>query len=169
MALYYSSSIKVRGCLAKDILEGEKMKVTILYFSRYGNGKKCMEQLKGLLEERGCQTDMNSVADMDPEKLPASDIYVFSTPTEAFGIAAPMKGFLKKIDAPKGTKYALFDTHALAKPRATPKMEKLLKKKGMTLVAKADTQVAGKGKEVYLQEGYIKQLEQLADSIAQKA
>jgi flavodoxin len=144
------------------------MKVTIFYFSRYGNGKKCMEQLKGMLEQRGCQTEMNPVADMDPKKLPAADIYVFSTPTEAFGIAGPMKGFLKNLDAPKGTKYALFDTHALAKPRATPKMEKLLKKKGMTLVAKADTQVEGKGENVSLREGYIKQLEHLADNIAQK-
>ena len=144
------------------------MKVAILYFSRYGNGKKCMEQLKGMLEERGCETDMFSVADMDPKKLPEADIYMFSTPTEAFGIAGPMKGFVKKLDSQKGAKYALFDTHALEKPRATPKMEKILKKKGMIQVEKADTQVGGKGKDVCVQEGYLKQLEHLADQIAPK-
>jgi flavodoxin len=152
----------------KHFCEGENMKVSILYFSRYGNGKKCMGELKGMLEERECQVEMNSVNDMDPGKLPEADIYVFSTPTEAFGIAGPMKGFLKKMSPQKGAKYALFDTHALAKPRATPKMEKLLRKKGMTLVAKADTQVGGKGKDVSVQEGYQEQLKQLADKIAPK-
>lgn len=142
------------------------MKVSIIYFSRYGNGKKCMEELKGMLESRECQVDMSSVSDTDPKQLPGADIYVFSTPTEAFGIASPMKGFLKKLNPQKGAKYALFDTHALAKPRATPKLEKLLNKKGMIQVAKADTQVGGKGENVCVQEGYKEQLEHLADKIA---
>ena len=75
---------------------------------------------------------------------------------------------MKKLDAHKGAKYALFDTHGLAKPRATPKMEKILKKKGMVQVAKADTQVGGKGKDVSVQEGYQDKLEYLADQISPK-
>jgi flavodoxin len=142
------------------------MKVAIIYFSRFGNGKKCMEELKGMLETKGCVVDMSSVTDMESNELPEADIYVFSTPTEAFRIAAPMKDFLRKLNAPKGARYALFDTHVLAKPRATPRMEKLLNRKGMTQVAKADTQMGGTGQYVHLQEGYEKELEHLAEKIA---
>jgi flavodoxin len=142
------------------------MKAAIFYFSRYGNGKKAMEQLKGMIEERGSQADMFSVTAMDPKELPAADLYVFSSPTEAFGIAGKMKSFLKKLDAPKGTKYALFNTHAMETPRALPKMEKLLFKKGMMLVAKANAQVGGSGENVNLKDGFDEQLEYLAEQIA---
>ena len=144
------------------------MNVAILYFSRYGTGKMCMEELKGMLEQRAARVEMSSVTGMDTNKLPAADIYVFSAPTEAFGIAADMKMFLRGLKAHEGARYALFNTHGLKKPRALPKMEKILKKKGMVLVAKANSQVEGSGESVRVKDGYRQQLESIADALIPK-
>ena len=76
-----------------------------------------------------------------------------------------MKRFLKKLDAPKGTKYALFNTHAMDTPRALPKMEKILAKKGMVKIADSHARVTGSGEECQLKEGFEDKLAALADAI----
>ena len=60
------------------------MKINIIYESQFGNGKKVVEELAVLLEEKDQEVALFPVAEIKPDKLPAADLYVFSTPTRKF-------------------------------------------------------------------------------------
>ena len=60
-------------------------RISISYLSKYGNGKKAMEYLAGLLSEKGNEVELFSVTESKPDKLPDSDLYVFSTSVHTWG------------------------------------------------------------------------------------
>jgi flavodoxin len=120
------------------------MKVVIVYFSRYGNGKKCVDCVESALEGLSHEVQVINVAAADPAQLPQADFYVFSGPAEQFGMATPLKKFMKEMPELAGKRYALINTHGLKKPRGLPRMEKFAGAKKMVKVAEINFQV---GKE----------------------
>ena len=67
-------------------------------------------------------------------------MYVFSAPTEAFSVQKDMKKFMKNLEGLDQKKYGIINTHGMKKS-ALPKMEKILSKKNMVMVAGVDFQV----------------------------
>lgn len=144
---------------------GERMKYVIVYWSRYGNGKKVVEYLAGKLKEKNAETQILKTDDADPTSLPGGDIYVFSAPTEAFNIQRNMKTFMKKLEGMEGKKYGIINTHGMKKDWLY-KMEKLLSKKRMVKLAGVDFQM---GKDVNagngLMEGWEAKVEEFAGKL----
>lgn len=117
------------------------MRYAIIYWSRYGNGKKCVEHLAQRLKERGGDVQVLATKDADPTNMPEADLYVFSAPTEAFRIQFDMKGFMQSMDGMEGKRYGLINTHGMKKGKLK-NMEKLLsKRKKMVMVAGVDFKV----------------------------
>lgn len=138
------------------------MKVVIAYSSRYGNGKKCVDCVDAALKAKGHEVQVLNAPESDPAQIPPADIYVFSGAAEAFGLAKGIRNYIENIPVLEGRKYALINTHGMKKPRALPKMEKILSgKKKMVKVSEIHFQV-GKGAEQgnALPEGYQAQLAQ---------
>ena len=143
------------------------MKFVIIYSSRYGNGKKCVDVVDKNLKKKGHGVSVFSTKDSNPEKIPPADVYIFSAASEKFSLASEMKKYLKKLPAMEGQKYALISTHAMDRAIGLNKMEKLLTtKKKMSKVSSVDFKVqgdinAGKG----LPEGYEDSLKKFVNEI----
>ena len=74
------------------------MNISIIYESKYGNGKQAMMYLENILRKKGCSVQLMSVHEVKPHLLPESDLYIFSAPN-AFGkIVRSMRKFLEKIE-----------------------------------------------------------------------
>lgn len=113
------------------------MKYVIVYWSRYGNGKKLVEHLAGILNKKG-ETKVFTTGEADPTAMPAADMYIFSAPQEKFTLQTDMRRFMKKTTGMEGRKYGIINTHAMPKRNQLAKMEKLLGKKQMMKVASVD-------------------------------
>ena len=115
------------------------MKFVIVYSSRYGNGKKCVDFVDERLRMKGHEVQVINAPESDPAQIPPADTYIFSGATEAFRIAAGMRNYLKKMPRMEGKRYALMSTHAVDTAIAMNKMERLLSgKKKMVKVAAID-------------------------------
>jgi len=116
------------------------MNYVIVYWSRYGNGKKVVDYLADKLKDKTIETKIFKTDEVNPAKMPEADLYVFSAPTEAFNIQRNMRSFMKKLEGMDNKKYGIINTHAMDK-NWLPKMEKLLSKKNMVKVAGVDFRV----------------------------
>ncbi len=88
------------------------MRISIIYESKYGNGKICVEYLKNAFSKKGHDAQTFSVIDIKPDSLPKADLYIFSAPTHVGGPPRKIKKFLKKLKIDQdGLKYALMVTH----------------------------------------------------------
>lgn len=106
------------------------MKFCIVYDSKYGNGKTCVEYLKEAVSKKNHAVEVFRVDETESKSLPAADFYVFSTPTHVGGPTRRMKKFLKKLDVGE-VRYSLMTTCRNTKNKTLEKMEKLLQPKGM--------------------------------------
>jgi flavodoxin len=116
------------------------MKYVIVYWSRYGNGKRIVDYLGEKLKEKGREIEILRTEEANPTGLPAADKYIFSAPTEAFNIQRNMRAFMKKLEGVGGKKYGIINTHGMNRNWLN-KMEKLLSKKDMIKLAGVDFQV----------------------------
>jgi flavodoxin len=116
------------------------MKSVIVYWSRYGNGEKIVNHLSNKLKEEKVETKIFKTNEANPSKLPIADIYIFSSPTEAFNIQKNMRDFIKNLEGMDGKMYGIINTHAMKKDRLY-KMDRLLSKKNMIKVTEIDFQV----------------------------
>jgi flavodoxin len=140
------------------------MKYVIVYFSRYGNGKKLVEYLAGKLKENKGSTQLFKPDEADPATMPEADVYVFSAAAEAMSIQRDMKKFMKNLNGMDGKKYGIINTHGMKKDRLD-KMEKLLSKKKMVKVAEVAFHVEG---DVQTGNGLMKGWEARLDEFAGK-
>jgi flavodoxin len=149
-----------------NVLFGELMKYAIMYWSRYGNGKKVVERLAGKLNERGTETKIFNIADADPTTMPKAEVYVFSAPAEAMSLQRDMKTFMKNLQGTEGKKYGIINTHGMKKDRLD-KMEKILSKKKMTKLAGVEFHVEGDGVQTGngLPEGWETKLDDFAEKL----
>ena len=130
------------------------MKYVIVYWSRYGNNKKIADYLAGKLGESA-----QLIKAEKSMELPDAETYIFSAASEKFSINSEMKKVMKAIQGKDGKKYGIINTHCMKKS-FLHKMDKLLKKSGMTKAAEVDFLM---GKEVNdgkgLQDGWEQKLD----------
>jgi len=141
------------------------MKYVVVYWSRYGNGKKVVETLQSKLNEKKAETQIFKTDEVNPTELPDADVYIFSAPTEAFNIQKNMRTFMKKLEGMDNKKYGIINTHGMNRNWLS-KMEKLLSKKNMVKVAEVDFQV---GKDANtgnaLMDGWENKIDEFADKL----
>jgi flavodoxin len=139
------------------------MKYVIVYWSRYGNNKKLVDALADKLEKKG-EIQIFKTNETNPGQMPSADTYIFSSPTEAFNIQKNMRSFMKNLHGMDGKKYGIINTHGMNR-NWLGKMEKLLKKKNMEMVASVDFKV---GKEANTGNGLMDGWEVKVDEFAKK-
>jgi len=138
------------------------VKYIIIYWSRYGNGKKIVDYLAGRLKNKKSEVQIFKTGEADPANMPEADVYVFSAPTEAFNIQKDMKKFMKKLNGMEEMNYGIINTHGMKK-NCLHKMAKILSKKEMIKMAEVDFQV-GDGSRTGdgLMENWIEKLDEFA-------
>ena len=116
------------------------MKCVIVYWSRFGNGKKIVHCLADKLNEKKVETKIFTTDEADPVAMPEADLYIFSAPAEAFNLQKNMRMFMKNLEGMENKKYGIINTHGMNKDRLY-KMEKLLSNKNMIKAASLEFQV----------------------------
>jgi hypothetical protein len=154
----------------------------IEYFhaSKYGNGAAVAEEFKRRMAARGVAVGVQHIREGRPDELPPGDLYLFSSPGRFGKPKGEMRRFLKKIELPTGTKYAILTTELAPQPdkktgrmpteeeiarwqRVIPIMNELLEAKGLVKVAADRVLVTGiKGP---LEEGWQAKVEALVARI----
>jgi flavodoxin len=140
------------------------MKCVMVYWSRYGNGKKLVDSLEVILEKKGVETQVFTTDEANPATMPTADVYVFSAPAEAFNLQMNMRLFMKRLSGMDGKKYGIINTHGMKKSRLS-KMENLLSKKNMVKIAEVDFQV---GKDARSGNGLLENWNAKLDEFAEK-
>ncbi|MCK5458480.1 MAG: hypothetical protein KAI20_01200 [Thermoplasmatales archaeon] len=141
------------------------MNYVIVYWSRFGNGKKIVDYLADKLNEKKGKTQILKTDEADPTSLPKADLYIFSAPAEAFNLQRNMRNFMKKLNGMEEKRYAIINTHGMKKNRLY-KMEKVLSNKKMVKVAEVDFQV-GDGSQTGngLMEDWKAKLDKFAEKL----
>ena len=134
------------------------MKIEYLHASVYGNGAMVAEEFKRQMAVKGVTVDVHHIEKMKPKELPPSDLYVFSSPGRFGKPIGELRRFLKNVNLPSGTKYAILTTEPSPKPdkktgkmpteeeigryqHVIPIMNELLKEKGLVKVAETKIHV----------------------------
>ena len=144
------------------------MKVYIAYESKYGNGKKCIEHLQGILSKKGHDVETSSIREIKPNALPQADLYIFSSPTHIGNPPRKMRKFLKNLEVKQeGARYALVATcmnDMCNKTKALQVMEDLLQPSGMTKVSDG-IKIKVTGMKGPLETGYEEKLDAFVKEI----
>ncbi len=153
---------------------GANMKIEYYHASKFGNGAMVAEEFKKLMTAKGVTVDVHHVRDARPKELAPADLYVFSSPGRIGKPIGSARRFLKKVQLPPGTMYAILTTEGAPQPnkktgkmpteeetakweRVRPVMNEILQSKGLKKVAEGNVLVTGmKGP---LEEGWQKKVE----------
>jgi flavodoxin len=156
------------------------MKIEYFHASKYGNGLKVAEEFRKRMAAKGVTVNVHHVRDASPKELPPADLYLLSSPGRMGRPIGGMRRFLKHLNLPAGTKYAILTTEGAPQPdkktgrmpteeemarwqRVIPIMNGLLQDKGLVKVAEGKVLVTGlKGP---LEEGWQKKVEAFAARI----
>jgi len=156
------------------------MKIEYYHASKYGNGVKVAEEFQRQMAAKGVTVNVHHVKDVKPKEMPPADLYLFSSPGRFGKPIGDMRGFLKKVNLPSGTKYAILVTELAPEPeksiriptteedlgkcqRVIPVMNEMLQKKGLVKVAEGKIFVTGlKGP---LEPNWQKEVETFASRI----
>lgn len=108
------------------------MKINIVYESKFGNGKKMIEELADILREKKQEVQLFMFTGTRPDSLPEADLYVFHSPTRQFMLPLGVRSFIKRFRPPdKKVRYSLMTTYMDPNTIALKKMDAFLQKKGM--------------------------------------
>ncbi len=136
------------------------MKIEYYHASVYGNGARIAEELKRVMAAKGVEVNVHHVRDARPKEIPMADLYLFSSPGRFGKPIRDMRHFLKKVDLPPGSRYAILATemNPLADKKTSematkeelgpcqqiiPRMNEMLQAKGLTKVADGKIFVTG--------------------------
>ena len=127
------------------------MKIEYYHASKYGNGALIAEEFKNQMATKGVTVNVHHVKNVKPKEIPPADLYLFSSPGRFGKPIGDMRGFLKKVNLPLGTKYAVLVTELSPEPqksiriptedeigkcqRVIPIMNEMLQKKGLVKIA----------------------------------
>src|SRR5436190_23434003 len=128
------------------------MKIEYLHASKFGDGATVAAYVKEQMVAAGVDVDVHHIREVRPGELPPADLYVFSSPGRFGKPIRRMRRFLRKVDLPVGTPYAILTTEAAPKPdkktgrmpseeelarwqRVRPIMNEILQRKGLVKVA----------------------------------
>ena len=156
------------------------MHIEYLHASKYGNGASVAEEFRTHMAGRGADVDVHHIHEVDPRRVAQADLYVFSSPGRMGRPRGSMRRFLKKLDLPAGTRYAVLTTEGAPRPdkktgqlpteeklarwqHVRPIMNQLLQGHGMVNVAEDCVFVTGmKGP---LEDGWQSKVDRFADRI----
>ena len=158
------------------------MKIEYFHASKFGNGALVAEEFKRLMAAKGVTVNVHHIRDARPKEVMPADMYVFSSPGRFGKPISSMRRFLKKLQLPPGTKYAILTTEAPPTPdkktgkmpteeelakweHVRPIMNELLQAKGMTKVAEGHALVNPNSLKGPLEEGWQKRVEAFAAQI----
>ena len=136
------------------------MKIAYLHASKFGNGEKVAEEFKTQMAANGVAVEVHHIRDARPDRLPAADLYVLSSPGRMGKPIGSMRRFLKKVRLPAGTRYAILTTEGAPQPnkktgrmpteaeiakwqRVRPIMNEILQGAGLVSVAEDKVYVTG--------------------------
>jgi flavodoxin len=156
------------------------MKIEYYHASKYGNGAMVAEEFKKIMAVKGVTVNVHHIRDSRPKDLMPADLYVFSSPGRIGKPIGGMRCFLKKVQLPSGTQYAILTTEGAPKPdkktgkmpteeemarwqRVIPIMDELLQAKNLKKVA--DGKVLVTGMKGPLEEGWQKKVETFATHV----
>lgn len=163
-------------------LESGSMKVEYYHASKFGNGAMVAEEFKKVMAAKGVTVNVHHVKESRPKELSPADLYVFSSPGRIGKPIGSARRFLKKVQLPQGTKYAIITTEGAPQPdkktgkmpteeeiarweRVRPIMNEILQGKGLNKIAETNVLVTGmKGP---LEEGWKKKVEDFAAQVLQ--
>ena len=156
------------------------MRIEYFHASKYGNGAMVAEEFKKQMAVKRVTVNVHHIREVRPKELPPADVYLFSSPGRIGKPIGGMRRFLKKVNLPTGTKYAILTTEGAPQPdkktgrmpteeevarwqRIIPIMNELLQGKGLVIVAEGKVLVTGlKGP---LEDGWQKKVEIFASQI----
>jgi multimeric flavodoxin WrbA len=158
------------------------MKIEYFHASKFGNGAIAAEEFKRFMAAKDVTVNVHHIRDTRPKELMPADLYVFSSPGRFGKPISSMRRFLKKVQLPPGTMYAILTTEAPPMPdkktgktpteeefakyeRVRPIMNELLQAKGMKKVAEGYVQVNPDTLRGPLIEGWQKKVEDFAAQI----
>jgi hypothetical protein len=157
------------------------MTIQYLHASKFGNGAKVAAEFKRRMAAHGVAVEVHHIRDASPSAPGPADLYLFSSPGRMGRPIRSMRRFLKKLQLPAGTSYALLTTEMAPTPdkktgrmpteeelarwqRIRPLMNDLLQGKGLVLVAEDVVHVSGlKGP---LEDGWEEKVGAFASEIA---
>jgi len=158
------------------------MNIEYYHASEYGNGAKVAEEFKRIMATRGVAVNVHHVRDVKPKEIPSADLYLFSSPGRMGKPIRGMRHFLKKIDLPAGSRYAILCTEMNPQPDkktgkmpteeelgkcqlVIPNMNETLQAKGLKKVVDGKIYVTGlKGP---LEEGWQGKVEAFVNAVLQ--
>ena len=144
------------------------MNISIIYESKYGNGKQAMMYLENILRKKGYSVQLMSVHEVKPKSLPEADLYIFSAPNRMGKIVRSMRKFLEKIEIKNSSAhYTLVNTcldPSANIDKGLEQMEEILQKKNISKLSEGLKLkvMAMKGP---LEPGYEKKLDELVQTI----
>lgn len=157
------------------------MRIELYHASKFGNGAMVAEEFKRIMASRGVSVNVHHIKDASPKAVPPADLYVFSSPGRMGKPIRGMRRFLKKLQVPAGSLYAILVTEMNPQPdkdtgkmpteeelgrcqRVIPIMNALLEAKGLKRVAARKVYVTGiRGP---LEGGWQEKVEAFATAIA---
>jgi hypothetical protein len=160
------------------------MKIEYLHCSKFGHGTTVATEFKKQMADKDVAVEVRHILEVAPGALSRADLYLFSSPGRFGKPIGRMRRFLKKVELPAGTRYAILTTEAAPKPdkktgeipteeelakwqRVRPIMNEILQQKGLVELAEEKVYVTGlKGP---LEEGWQKKVEGLVARIAASA
>jgi hypothetical protein len=112
------------------------------------------------MADRDVSVEVHHIREVKPRELGPADLYVFSSPGRMGKPIGSMRRFLKRLQLPAGTRYAVLTTEGAPKPdrktgllpseaerakweRVRPVMNEILQGKGLTWVAEDAVYVTG--------------------------
>lgn len=140
------------------------MKISILYLTKFGNGKSIANRLESILKESGHDASSFNVRKSKAKDVPKSDLYIFSSPTHIGNLPYKMRGFIKKLEAKSGAKYALLTTCIDNGANTLGKLKELIAPLKLEK-ATADLTVKVTGMKGPLEDGYEKKLDEFASRL----
>jgi hypothetical protein len=136
------------------------MKIEYVHASKFGNGALVAEEFSRQMAAKGVTVGVHHIREARPDRLPAADLYVVSSPGRMGKPIGGMRRFLKKLRLPAGTRYAILTTEMAPQPdkktgqipteeeqarwqRVRPIMNELLQAAGLVKVAEDKVLVTG--------------------------
>src|SRR5215216_2055510 len=92
------------------------MRIEYFHASKFGNGAMVAEEFKAQMAAKGVTVNVQHIRAARPDRLPTADLYLFSSPGRMGRPIGGMRRFLKKLELPAGTKYAILTTEAAPRP-----------------------------------------------------
>ena len=92
------------------------MKIQYLQASKYGNGEIVAAEFERQMAAKGVVVDVHHIRDVSPTELSDADLYLFSSPGRMGKPIGRMRRFLRKLELPPGTPYAILTTEVAPRP-----------------------------------------------------